>query len=142
VPTLVDVNVLIAAFDSDHDHHAAARAAIEDLVTQPSQLALTSSVLVSTMRVLTQPHALERGIASNDVAAFLDELIEHPGSMRVEPSARFWTLFRATCAHDGITGKLVPDAALAALAIEHGFELLSFDHDFSRFPDLRWREPQ
>jgi predicted nucleic acid-binding protein len=30
---------------------------------------------------------------------------------------------------------------LAALAIEHGAELLSLDSDFARFPRLRWRNP-
>ena len=41
----------------------------------------------------------------------------------------------------GITGNLVPDAQLAALAIEHGLEILSADTDFARFPSVRWRNP-
>jgi predicted nucleic acid-binding protein len=40
-----------------------------------------------------------------------------------------------------VTGNLVPDAMLAALAIEHGLELWSTDTDFARFPGLRWRNP-
>ena len=36
---------------------------------------------------------------------------------------------------------LVPDAHLAALAIEHGLTLCSTDRDFARFPSLRWEEP-
>jgi uncharacterized protein len=39
------------------------------------------------------------------------------------------------------TANLVPDAHLAALAIEHGCELYSSDADFSRFPRLKWRNP-
>jgi predicted nucleic acid-binding protein len=35
----------------------------------------------------------------------------------------------------------VPDAQLAALALEHGAELCSADHDFGRFPGLRWVDP-
>jgi hypothetical protein len=35
----------------------------------------------------------------------------------------------------------VPDAYLAALAIESGCEWINTDRDFSRFPDLRWRVP-
>jgi hypothetical protein len=38
-------------------------------------------------------------------------------------------------------GNLVPDAYLAALAIEHGCEWISADRDFARFPGLRWRHP-
>jgi len=39
------------------------------------------------------------------------------------------------------TGNHVPDADLAALAIEWGLELLSGDRDFARYPALRWRDP-
>ena len=38
-------------------------------------------------------------------------------------------------------GHLVTDAHLAAIAVEHGCELMSTDLDFSRFPGLRWRNP-
>lgn len=36
---------------------------------------------------------------------------------------------------------LVPDAHLAALAIEHGLMVTSTDGDFARFPGLRWQNP-
>lgn len=38
-------------------------------------------------------------------------------------------------------GNLVPDAQLAALAIEHGLVLCSADGDFARFPGLRFESP-
>jgi hypothetical protein len=41
----------------------------------------------------------------------------------------------------GISGKLIPDAHLAALAIEHGLTLCSADVDFARFAELRWENP-
>jgi hypothetical protein len=40
-----------------------------------------------------------------------------------------------------IHSNLVPDAHLAALAIEHGLTLCSSDQDFARFPGLRWQNP-
>lgn len=40
-----------------------------------------------------------------------------------------------------LRGKLVPDAHLAALAIEHGLVLCSADTDFARFRELRWENP-
>jgi predicted nucleic acid-binding protein len=33
------------------------------------------------------------------------------------------------------------DAALAALAIEHGATLYTTDRDFARFAELRWTNP-
>jgi predicted nucleic acid-binding protein len=41
----------------------------------------------------------------------------------------------------GLRANRVPDAHLAALAIEHGLELCSTDGDFARFPGLRWQDP-
>jgi hypothetical protein len=40
-----------------------------------------------------------------------------------------------------IKSELVPDAHLAALAIEHGLELCSTDGDFARFSGLKWSNP-
>ncbi|MBI4212845.1 MAG: hypothetical protein HY534_00900 [Chloroflexi bacterium] len=41
----------------------------------------------------------------------------------------------------GIHANLVPDAHLAALAIEHGLTLCCTDGDFARFPRLQWENP-
>jgi len=38
-------------------------------------------------------------------------------------------------------GSLTTDGHLAALSVEHGAQLVSFDRDFGRFPGLRWRHP-
>jgi uncharacterized protein len=40
-----------------------------------------------------------------------------------------------------VTGPLVTDAALAALAFEHGATLCSVDRDFRRFKGLRLIDP-
>jgi len=45
------------------------------------------------------------------------------------------------CRTSDATGDLAPDAQLAALAVEHGGELISFDRDFARFGDVRWSRP-
>ena len=40
-----------------------------------------------------------------------------------------------------LAGNLIPDADLAALAIEHGLEICSANSDFARFTEVRWRNP-
>jgi predicted nucleic acid-binding protein len=40
-----------------------------------------------------------------------------------------------------MTGRLVPDAHLAALAIEHSLTLCSTDGDFAKFPGHEWDNP-
>jgi uncharacterized protein len=44
-------------------------------------------------------------------------------------------------AAEWMTSRLVPDAHLAALAIEHGLVLQSTDGDFARFPGLEYKNP-
>jgi predicted nucleic acid-binding protein len=64
-----------------------------------------------------------------------------PNAVIVSPGARHWEIFDSLLAQSGAIGNLVSDAWYAALAIEHGCELVSDDSDFARFPALRWRRP-
>ena len=64
-----------------------------------------------------------------------------PHAEVVSPGGRFWEIFADLCRKADAVGKLVPDAYLAALALERGCELITADRDFRRFPGLRWRHP-
>ena len=59
----------------------------------------------------------------------------------VTPGARHWNIFTGICASIGARGNLIPDAWLAALAIETGSEWITTDRDYARFEGLRWRHP-
>jgi hypothetical protein len=41
----------------------------------------------------------------------------------------------------GAGGNLTTDTHLAALALEHGADLVSYDRDLARFPGIRHRLP-
>ena len=71
--------------------------------------------------------------------AFCQRLATRPRAVMVRPTPRHWEVFVKLCRD--IEGPLVSDAYLAALAIEHGCELISTDSDFARFAGLRWRHP-
>jgi uncharacterized protein len=70
-----------------------------------------------------------------------DAVRDQPHAHVAGPGTRFWPIFNDLCRKAGASGKLVPGAYLAALAIEHGCEFVSTDRDFRRFPGLRWRHP-
>jgi predicted nucleic acid-binding protein len=57
------------------------------------------------------------------------------------PTARHPALFTDLLNQVGTGGNLVNDAHLAALAIEHRAEIVSYDTDFARFPGVRWSTP-
>ena len=59
----------------------------------------------------------------------------------LEPGERHWEILQDVCREGRTAGPLVMDAAMAALAIEHGATLYSTDRDFARFSSLRWTNP-
>ncbi|MGE5221608.1 MAG: PIN domain-containing protein [Omnitrophica WOR_2 bacterium] len=61
--------------------------------------------------------------------------------MPISPVPRHWELFRRLCETASVKGNLVPDAYLAALAIESGCEWITTDRDYNCFPGLKWRHP-
>jgi hypothetical protein len=58
-----------------------------------------------------------------------------------QPTDRHAEVLGALLSESGIHGNLVPDAHLAALAIEHGLTLCSTDGDFARFGKLKALNP-
>ncbi|MEK7767726.1 MAG: PIN domain-containing protein, partial [bacterium] len=70
-----------------------------------------------------------------------DVLRAEPQCVLASPGPRHWGLFMDLCRKADARGNLVPDAWLAALAIESGCELVTTDRDFARFPGLHWRLP-
>lgn len=73
--------------------------------------------------------------------AFLDVLLARPSVLVLREGDRHWPLLRRLSEAAKVKGSLFGDAYLAALAVEHGCELVSADRDFGRFPVLRWTDP-
>lgn len=138
---LVDVNVLVYAFRADTAEHGAYRAWLGETIGRPDPFAVATSTLSGFLRVVTNrrifpvPAPLPAGVA------FVHSLRDQPNCVLLTPGPRHLDLFLDLCLRTKAAGKLVPDAELAALAIENGCELASADRDFARFPDLRWRHP-
>jgi predicted nucleic acid-binding protein len=72
----------------------------------------------------------------------LEAWLGRPMAILLEPTARHLSLLNGLLAPLATAGNLVSDAHLAALAIEYGGEVVSFDADFGRFPGLRWHPPR
>jgi hypothetical protein len=98
-------------------------------------------VLSGFIRVVTHPRAFYEPDDLDDALAFVERLRELPHAMTVAPGSRHWSIFTSLCRATRATGNVVPDAYLAAIAIESGGELATADRGFARFPGLRWRDP-
>jgi uncharacterized protein len=138
---LVDVNVLVHAFRVDSPGHAAHRAWVEELVGSDEAYAVSDYVLAGFLRVVTHPRIFHPPTPLESAVAFAHAFRERVNALPVAPGARHWSIFTQLCQVAGARGNLVPDAWLAALAIESGCEFVTTDRDYARFPGLRWRHP-
>jgi hypothetical protein len=138
---LPDVNVLVYAHREDTAHHAECRAWAEQVINGDEAFGLSDLVLSGFVRVATHPKVFAKPSPLGDALEFCEQLRSRPNCVPVAPGRRHWDIFRALCAEARAKGNLVPDAFLAALAIEAGCQWVTTDRDFSRFKGLRWRHP-
>ena len=138
---LVDVNVLVYAFRRDAPDHEQYAQWLRELMDSDAAFGMADLVLSGFMRIITHPAIFDPPSSSALALAFVNQVRRHPHCMTVAPGARHWDIFLSLCAATGATGSLVPDAYLAALAIESGCEWITTDRDFARFRGLRWRHP-
>ena len=139
---LVDTNVLIYANRRDVERHEEYRAWVQDLIDGPEPYAVSDFAVAGLVRVITDRRIYKEKAATIDEAlAFATAIREQPHAIVVNPGPRFWSIFSDLCQSVGAAGNLVPDAVLAALAIEHGCEVVTTDRDFQRFAGIRSRQP-
>jgi uncharacterized protein len=138
---LVDVNVLVHAFREDAPRHAPLRARLEELVGSDSAFGVADLILSGFLRVVTHPGVFTPPTPLEKALEFVEALRSQPNCIVVSPGDRHWQIFTRLCREADARGNLVPDAYLAALAIESGSELATTDRDFARFPGLDWRPP-
>lgn len=93
------------------------------------------------LRVVTHPRVFDPPAPVERALDFLDSVRGQPNCVIIRPGGRHWLIFTDLCRKVQAKGNLVPDAYLAALAIESGSEWITTDRDYTRFPGLKWRHP-
>lgn len=136
---LPDVNVLIYSFLADADQHDSyapwLRSTLSSRALLLPDVVLTGFLRITTnRRIQPNPAPIQEAYAFVRVLRSRSRSIEHPGAV--------WRRFGALVDDDAqITGNLVPDAYLAAVAISHQASLATRDRGFARYPGLRWFDP-
>ena len=134
---LPDVNVLLYARDQTARRHATARQWLETALSGSETVGLAWVVLLGFMRISTNPRAYDQPLSVADALDQLDEWIDLSSTAIVAPTSRHPTILRGLIEAAGTAANLTTDAHLAALAIEHGATLATFDGDFHRFNGLK-----
>lgn len=138
---LVDTNILLYAEDRLSPRHDAVRKWWDTQLSGAAPVGLCWTVLCAFIRIGTNPRVFEHPLALDQAVARVQSWLDQPCVRLVYPTERHWAIFQELLVGGQAAANLVTDAHLAALAIEHGGELISTDTDFSRFPKLKWRNP-
>ncbi|MDP9444033.1 MAG: type II toxin-antitoxin system VapC family toxin [Actinomycetota bacterium] len=138
---LADVNPFVYAHRPESPRSEDHRRWLEDALHGDEPFGVSELVLSSFLRIVTNHRVYREPTPPTHALAFCDVVLGAPAAIAVRPGVRHWRLFTALCEQVGARGNLVPDAYLAALAIEHGATWVTTDRGFARFPGLRWRPP-
>jgi toxin-antitoxin system PIN domain toxin len=136
---LLDVNVLVYAFQPGSPRHDEWRAWLDGC--RRSAFCVPDEVALGFVRIVTNRRVFDPPATVPEASAMLEALRASPGWRSLVPPPSRWTTFASLCEATSARGADVPDAWLAALAIDTGATLVSADRGFARFPGLRWLHP-
>ncbi len=138
---LVDANILLYAVDEASPFHLAARQWLEDALNGPRRVGLPWQSLTGFMRIATNPRAVPDPLAPDDAWDIVESWLDAPTAWIPQPGPGHREILGRLVRDLRLSANLVPDAALAALCIEHGLAVVSADSDFARFTEVSWVNP-
>lgn len=93
------------------------------------------------VRIATHPRVTRNPLGGAAAWSLVERWLAAPPTWVPPATERTAAALGKLLAGTPVTGNLVPDAQLAALAIEHGLVVMTADTDFGRFPEVRWTNP-
>jgi uncharacterized protein len=137
---LVDANLLVYAVHRQFELHRSARAWLDARLNGAEGVGLAWGALLAFVRLSASPRVVTRPMPLADAAATVQAWLALTSTWTPQPTESHGETLAGLLAGE-TKADLVPDAHLAALAIEHGLTLCSTDRDFARFEGLRWTNP-
>lgn len=138
---LVDANVLLYAANHTAPEHDRARRWLDEQLNGTGRVGLPWPSLLAFVRLASNPVVVRDAKTPAQAWRQVEEWLGVESAWIPVPSARHAEILGRLLQDSLVTSRLVSDAHLAALAIEHGLTLCSTDGDFARFPGLRWHNP-
>lgn len=138
---LLDANLLLYAVDTSSYHHHLALRWLTEQLNRPVRVGMPWESLAAFLRIATHPRASDRPLSSKAAWGFVDDWLACSNVWIPLPSERHAEILGGLIGRYHLSGNQIPDARLAALAIEHGLTLCSADTDFARFSETRWENP-
>ncbi len=138
---LVDANLLLYAYHPRAQEHEKSRMWLEGVLSGTELVRFAWLTVWAFLRIATNSRVFERPLSTPEAEAAVSSWLAQPNAGILEPGERHWQILRGLMRQGQTAGPLVMDAAIAAIALEHGAIVCTTDRDFSRFPDLKWINP-
>lgn len=138
---IVDVNVLVYAVDSRSPHQRLCQQWLEAAFTGHGRVGFSWATQLAFLRLTTHPRIVASPLKFKDAWELLDRWLDEPLAWTPTETPNHGRILRDLTDRYELTGNLIPDAHLAALAIGHGVPVVSCDSDFARFTEVDWINP-
>lgn len=138
----VDTNLLVYSHREDSQCHPVAKAAVEGLRQQTAPWAIPWPCVHEFISVTTNPNIYKPASTLVQALGFLEALMASPGLQLLSEGPGYFAKLSELALSVQLKGARIHDARIAALCLHHGVrELWTADRDFSRFPQLKTRNP-
>ncbi|MBN2124832.1 MAG: type II toxin-antitoxin system VapC family toxin [Deltaproteobacteria bacterium] len=138
---LLDANLLVYAHVNAFPQHDRARSWLDEQLNGVSPVGIPWPSLLAFVRLTTNPRVFEKPLSVEDAWRQGEAWLDCPPVWIPTPTENHRQVLGRLLKAPGVRGNLIPDAHLAALAMEHGLVLQSTDGDFGRFHGLKWENP-
>ena len=138
---ILDANLLLYARNSADPRHEQAARIVQEALNGPRRVGLPWQTVTAFLRIATHPRVFPSPLTAGAAVEQVQEWLAAPAAWVPVPTPRHGEIFLELIRDLRITGALVSDAHLAALALEHGVAIWSSDADFARFEGLTWQDP-
>jgi toxin-antitoxin system PIN domain toxin len=138
---VVDANLLLYAANHAASEHERARQWLDDRLNGTVPVGLPWPSILAFVRLATNPVVVRHPVTPAEAWRQADEWLTCEPVWVPVPGSAHRAIVGEFLKASWMTSRLVPDAHLAALAIEHGLTLQSTDGDFAKFPHLKWENP-
>jgi hypothetical protein len=136
-----DINLLLYAHYAGVPEHVRTKAWLDSTLDSGETFMLPDLVVTGLVRLMTHRKILPIPASADEVIGFVTALRTTPGYLPTVTSSDHIDVFARICRASNARGDDIPDAYLAAHAIENNATLCTNDRGFARFPGLKWMNP-
>ena len=130
---LLDANLLLYAVDEDSKYHEHAHLWLTEQLNGARRVGLPWQALGGFLRIATNPRALANPLPPAVAWTQIEDWLAAPAAWVPLPGPEHGRILGELVVRYELRADLIPDAMLAALALEHGLAVCSADTDFARF---------